>query len=166
MNKVTVAGEVRFHDDISTYTGKPSQFAIQATSYQCITLFAGVHTGGAVPEFSANQNAVTMENLLDRSPADVRGVKVAGGGAAAPRRCDDVLTYSISAYLPVPTLPIICSCYVPSIDLRCINQIVYSLCCSSAPYKPTYAGEANKGGGIYDRLSNQSSYTGVSYEMG
>ncbi|CAE7493345.1 unnamed protein product, partial [Symbiodinium microadriaticum] len=94
----TVAQEVRFHDDVSTYTG--------------------VHHNGQTPSFSASSTTIALESLLDRSQADSRGVKLSDAAAAA----------------------------------RAAAQ--------RRPGEVTYAGEANKSGGIFDRLSNKESFTG------
>jgi hypothetical protein len=40
---------------------------------------AGVHTGGVNPTFSPHESTVSMEHLLDRTPSDVRGVKLQSG---------------------------------------------------------------------------------------
>lgn len=96
LNNPTLPSEVRFHDDVSTYTG--------------------VHHNGQTPSFSPSRTTVELENLLDRSPADARGVKL-----ASP-----------------------------------VNDKVNK----SRP-SVTIAGEANKPGGIFDRLSSEKSFTGV-----
>mmetsp|Transcript_19373 Transcript_19373/g.20098 ORF Transcript_19373/g.20098 Transcript_19373/m.20098 type:complete len:569 (+) Transcript_19373:14-1720(+) len=100
LNNATTPNEVRFHDDISTYTG--------------------VHSDGHNPSFTPTSSKISLEELLDRSPADNRGVKLSNEAAAAAN--------SSSA---------------------------------QKPKRPVIAGEANKSGGIYDRLSQQDSYTGV-----
>lgn len=101
LNNATTPNEVRFHDDISTYTG--------------------VHSDGHNPSFTPTSSKISLEDLLDRSPADNRGIKLTGEAAAAASN--------------------------PS--------------SAQKPKRPVIAGEGNKVGGIYDRLSQQDSYTGV-----
>lgn len=96
-HNVTHADNVRFHDDTTTYTGVKGR------------------SGGVNPSYSVEQRNVAMEDLLDRSEADARGVRRVSGGRKP----------------------------------------------SSKPSSVVMAGEANKKGGIFDRLTDQSSYTGV-----
>jgi len=98
LNKTTTPNDVRFHDDLSTYTG--------------------VHSEGLNPSFSPSSSRITLEGLLDRSPADNRGVKLSTEARQSPST-------------------------------------------AQKPKRPTFAGEANKSGGIFDRLTQQDSYTGV-----
>lgn len=62
-NNTTTPNEVRFHDDISTYTG--------------------VHSDGHNPSFTPSSSKIALEDLLDRSPADNRGVKMSAEAAAS-----------------------------------------------------------------------------------
>lgn len=75
---------------------------------------------------------MTLEDLLDRSPADNRGIKLSADVAAA---------HNTPGQKPKRFRP---------------SYFTLLKCC-----RPVIAGEANKPGGIYDRLSQQDSYTGV-----
>mmetsp|Transcript_4431 Transcript_4431/g.8234 ORF Transcript_4431/g.8234 Transcript_4431/m.8234 type:complete len:289 (+) Transcript_4431:408-1274(+) len=106
LNNVTVAADVRFHDDVSTYTG------VKGLS------------GGVNPSFALQNQTIPMESLLDRSEADYRGVKKTtqqSHGHQHPSHGQGGDSHSHTVM----------------------------------------AGEANKKGGIFDRLTNENSYTGV-----
>ena len=74
--------------------------------------------GGVNPSFSVESNRVAMEDLLDRTEADMRGVKLSSDTQHTKHNKKNMVM----------------------------------------------AGEANKKGGIYDRLSDQKSYTGVRFD--
>ena len=175
----TVALQNRFHDDKRTYTG--------------------VHAAGG-PTIVDSQNSVKLENLLDRSSADVRGVKVSStpegrgqhypdhpgydpylqqntgssegrmsGGRIPERRLSGgAASGSVNPYYYSPEvigtqteyyghsgqLPIPPGRSTRDVDIRGDPAPV-------STNVPTVAGQANRKGGIYDRLSNPDSFTGV-----
>ena len=73
-----------------------------------------------------------LENLLNRGPADVRGI---------PTQHTRDNYHQKHPGIPAP------------------QQAEYRL--SGGSGRPTIAGEKNKPGGIFDRLSNKESFTGV-----
>jgi hypothetical protein len=133
LNKTTTPADVRFHDDVSTYTGASLPPSLSLP----LTPSPGVHADGHNPSFSPSSSRITLEGLLDRSPADNRGIKLSAEAAAAqgssqkPKRSSP---------------PCVCSESIPPPSSVCA--------------RPVIAGEGNKAGGIYDRLSQQDSYTG------
>lgn len=105
LNNTTTPADVRFHDDLATYTGISQLFSLHSTSslslpsscphvifllpIALLMSYQGVHSGGHNPSFSPSTPTIALENLLDRSPADSRGVKTTGGADhsnRAPKR--------------------------------------------------------------------------------
>lgn len=122
----TFADPNRFHDDRGTYTG--------------------VHTSGGP---SHTDRRISLENLTDRAPANVRGVpKSLAMDSAGSRR-------GSAAKSPVT---------YGGDSRRSSNASTVtggSRRSSAVSGGPTIAGSANRAGGVYDRLSNPSTYTGV-----
>lgn len=112
LNNATVPSETRFYDDKTTYTG--------------------VHTAGG-PTLKDDSRYMHLENLLNRGPADVRGIPA----QVSPDHHQRHSTGSAHAH----TEPRV-----------------------SSGGRATIAGEKNKPGGIFDRLSNKESFTGTSAE--
>ena len=137
-------GPARFHDARETWTG-----------------VAG-HCGGLTP--SKNDHAITLATLCDRrSPADARGVPLAAArdrglyytsaasGVGAPIRASSATRFDWAAtHRPPP--PPTAARSPPSATPPPPP---------AAPTGPTLPGQANRPGGVYDRLSHPDTFTGI-----
>ena len=136
-------GPARFHNARATWTG------------------VSAHCGGLTP--SKDDHAITLATLCDRSPADARGVPLAAArdrglyytsaasGVGAPIRASSATRFDWAASHGPP----------PPSTVRSPPSAAPPPPPPAAPSGPSLAGQANRPGGVYERLSHPDTFTGI-----